>query len=211
MKLYYFVVAPNPTKVRLYLAEKAAAGNPIEVEEILVNLREGEQKTPEHLARHPFGQLPVLELDDGRFINESLPIIEYLEELHPEAPMIGEDATERARVRSLERAAEQRVLIMLARYIHTTQSPLGRPANPPVAAYFMEQLPEGLEFFDGLLGDGRPFLAGERPTIADCTLAAAFQFGRMVEYEIDAQYAHLKRWDAAFRARPSAQEIFVLK
>ena len=84
MKLYMFQVAPNPTRVRLYLAEKAAAGAKIDLQQIAVNLPKGEQRTPDHLARNPLGRLPVLELDDGSYLTESLAIIEYLEECYPE-------------------------------------------------------------------------------------------------------------------------------
>ena len=85
MKLYYFPVAPNPTRVRIYLAEKGT-----EVEQVLVDLRKGEQSSrSEHLERNPFGNLPVLELDDGRFLTESLAIMELFEELYPDPPMLG--------------------------------------------------------------------------------------------------------------------------
>ncbi len=105
MKLYTFPIAPNPTKVRIYFAEKG-----IEVEEGLVNLMKGEQKSAEHLARNPCGNLPVLELDDGTHLTESLAIIALFEELHPDPPMIGAHPIERARVRSLERIADLGVL-----------------------------------------------------------------------------------------------------
>ena len=95
MKLYCFPVAPNPTKVRLFLAEKAAAGRPLNVEEVTVSLPEGEQNAAEHAARNPFKRLPVLELDDGSYILESLAMIEYLDELFPEPSLIGRTARER--------------------------------------------------------------------------------------------------------------------
>ena len=133
MKLYVFPVAPNPTKVRLYLAEKAEGGSPVVLEQVAVNLREGEQHSAEHRARHPLGKLPVLELDDGTALFESLAIIEYLEELHPEPPLIGRDAVSRARVRGLERLADIGVLMAVARTVHATNSPLGLPPNPAVA------------------------------------------------------------------------------
>ena len=80
MKLYWFQVAPNPTKVRLYIAEKIAGGAAIELEQVVVNLPKGEQHSSEHQARNPFGSLPVLELelelDDGSYLIESLPIID---------------------------------------------------------------------------------------------------------------------------------------
>lgn len=210
MKLYAFPVAPNPTKVRLYLAEKAAAGGRIEIEEVTVNLRESQQKRPEFLARNPFGRLPVLELEDGTHLIESLAILEYLEECHPEPPMIGSTALERARVRELERIADLGVLVPIGRIVHATNSPLGFPPSPEMAAHFRQVLPEALGFLDRRLADGRPFVAGARPSIADCTLQAALQFGRFGKVEIDASFEHLARWDAAYRERPSAKSVLLL-
>ena len=128
MKLYYFPVAPNPTKVLVYLREKG-----IEIELQQVSLGEGEQNESEHLARNPRGALPVLELDDGSFVTESLPIIEYLEECYPEPVMIGETPEQRVRTREMERLADLRVLLPIGRTVHATNSPLGKPPNPAVA------------------------------------------------------------------------------
>ena len=100
MKLYYFPVAPNPTKVHLYLAEKQARGRGLDLEFVTVDLLQGEQRSEEHTGRNPFARLPVLELDDGSFLLESLAIIEYLEELNPEPPMIGVTPVGRAQVRA---------------------------------------------------------------------------------------------------------------
>jgi len=210
MRLFVFPVAPNPTRVRLYLAEKQAAGGRIELEQVTVDLRQGEQRSPAHLARNPFGRLPVLELPNGTHLTESLAIIQYLEELHPDPPLIGADPLARARVRELERIAELGVLVPVARILHSTRSPLGLPANPAVAAYFRELLPSALAVLDTRLADGRPFLAGERPTIADCTLAAALQFARFGEVEIDPRCEALARWDRAYRERPAARSVLSL-
>jgi glutathione S-transferase len=210
MKLHAFPIAPNPTKVRLYLAEKAAAGVKIESTEVMVDLREGEQKRTEHLSRNPFGRLPVLELDDGTHLIESLAIIEYLEERHPDPPMIGRDALERARVRELERIAELGVLVPVARIIHSTNSPLGLPPVPEMAAYFRRALPDALRVLDDRLADGRSFVAGERPTIADCTLQAAFQFARFGNVEIDPAVSNVIRWDREYRERPCVQSVLSL-
>jgi glutathione S-transferase len=206
-----FPVAPNPTKVRLYLAEKAAAGNEIDITQVPVNLREGEQRSPEHLARNPMGKLPVLELDDGSFLIESLAIIEYLEERFPEPPLIGRDPAERARVRALERVADLGVLYSVARIVHATNSPLGLSPNPAAADYVREMLlPAPLAELDRELSDGRPFVAGDAPTVADCTLAAALQFARFGKVETLEGHEHVARWDRAFRERPSAASVLVL-
>jgi glutathione S-transferase len=210
MKLYVFPIAPNPTRLRLYLAEKRTAGAALPLEEVMLNLPKGEQNSPEHLARNPFGKVPVLELDDGSYLSESLAIIEYFEELHPEPPLIGREPLERARVRELERIAEFSVLIPIARIVHGTRSPLGLPPQPEVVALFRGLLPRSLAVLDAKLADGRPFLAGARPSIADCTLAAAFQFGRFGGVEIDARYEELARWDRSYRERPAARSVLSL-
>ena len=157
MKLYYFPVAPNPTKVRIYLAEKG-----IEIEQVLVNLVKGEQKTPEHLARNPFGSLPVLELDDGTHLTESLAIIELFEDLYPDPPMIGTDPFERARVRRLERIADLGVLLPVGRIIHATRSPLGLPPAPEIAEAAWRGLPKALEVLDAAIGEASGSLTRAR-------------------------------------------------
>lgn len=199
MKLYQFPFAPNPRKVRVYLAEKG-----IEVPLETVNLPQGEQSQPEHLARNPLGALPVLQLDDGRLLTESLAIIEFFEELHPDPPMIGTDPWERARVRELERMAELGLLSRVARIMHATRSPLpGIEPNPAVAEHARLGLPELMAALDARVGDS-PFAAGQRPSIADCTLFAAFKLAEMVAIELPVA-PNLGRWFESFSKRPSAQ------
>lgn len=210
MKLYIFQVAPNPTKVRLYLAEKAAGGTDIALQQISVNLPKGEQRTPEHLARNPLGRLPVLELDDGSYLTESLSIIEYLEECYPTPPLIGRTPLERARVRELERIIEFGILNPIGRIIHATNSPIGLPPNPAVAEQFRKSLPEGLRFVESKLSHGRPFVMGEQPSIADCTLAASLQFARFGKVEIDAAFSNILAWDARYRERAVAKSVLVV-
>ena len=98
-----------------------------------VDLLTGEGHQPPHLKRNRMGKLPVLELDDGTYLTESCVIIEYLEELHPDPPMIGTTPQQRARTRELDRMADLGVLISFARTVHATNSPLGLPPNPEVA------------------------------------------------------------------------------
>lgn len=198
MKLYYFPVAPNPTKVRTYLAEKG-----LEVPLERVDLPAGEQRTPEFLAKSPMGKLPVLEADDGSFITESLAIIEYLEELHPDPPMIGTTPLERAHSRSLERFVDLGVLLPVGRVVHATNSPLGLPPNPAVAQQAREMLEQALGVLDARIGDG-PFLAGARVTVADCTLRAAFGFAEFGKVEIPDRFENVAAWYARFLERPSA-------
>ena len=210
MKLYVFPVAPNPTRIRLYLAEKREAGAQFDIEEIMVNLQQQEQQSEEHLRRNPLAKLPVLEIEDDVFLTESLTIIEYLEELTPDPPMIGATALDRARTRELERIIEIGVLRPTAGIVHATASPLGWPPNPAVADYFRELLPPNLAIVEERLRDGRPLLMGDQPSIADFCLAAAFQFGRMGKVDLDPAYENIVRWDAAFRERVSAKQVLLM-
>ena len=208
MRMYLFPVAPNPTKVSLFLAEKEAAGCRIDMEVVAVNLAAGEQKSEGHRARNPLARLPVLELDDGGFLLESLPIIEYLEELHPDAPMVGSSPSERARVRSLERIADLGVLLPIATIVHATNSPIGMEPSPEVAERFRGNMPAPLRYLDDQLADGRRFVAGDEPRIADFTLAAALQFGRFGKVEIGEEYENILRWDRAYRERDAVRHVF---
>jgi glutathione S-transferase len=210
MKLYMVPVAPNPTRVRLYVAEKRAGGADIELSELRINLMKGEQDSADHLARNPFGRVPVLELGDGTFLGESLAIVEYLEECHPEPPMIGREPGERARVRELERIAEMGVLQPVARIVHATNSPLGLEPDPRMAAYFRPVLEKALRVLDEKLSDGRGFVAGDTCSIADCTLQAAFQFARYGKVDVYSTFENLPRWDENYRARPAATAVLTL-
>ena len=200
MKIYDFTFAPNPRKLRVYLAEK---GISIPFEQ--VNLVEGEHRKPEFLAKNPMGSLPVLELDDGSCLTESLAIIEYFEELRPEPPMIGTTPLERARVRELERLAETSIFNRIARVFFNT-SPVFASAHqvPEAAAQALEGLPNALRVMDDAIGE-RAFVAGPNPTIADCTLFAAFEHAKLANVEIAQAYRNLTRWYEDFRKRPSAK------
>jgi len=200
MRIYDFHFAPNPRKLRVYLAEKG-----LSIPLVQVDITKGEQRNPEFLKKNPMGSLPVLELHDGSCLTESLAIMEFLEELHPEPPMIGTKPLERARVRELERLAEASIFNRIAR-VFFNKSPVfaGSHQVPEAAEQALEGLPNALRVMDEAVGD-RPFVAGETPTIADCTLFAAFEHAKLAEVTIDTAYKNLTRWYTDFRQRPSAK------
>lgn len=210
MKLHMFPLAPNAAKVRLYLAEKAAAGAPLEVEEVVVNLLDGDQRQPAFLAKNPMGAVPVLELDDGQCIHESLAIIEFFEELRPEPSLWGGDPASRAHARQVERIADLEGLVPIGREIHTTNSPLGLPANPVVAAHYRKRWERGLDHLEALMSDGRFFLAGDRVSVADCTLQAALQFARFGKIDALEGRGRLANWCARFRERATVEGVILL-
>lgn len=209
MKLYCVAVAPNPTKVMLYIAEKNAAGAGIEVEQITVKLMRGEQNSAAHRARNPFASLPVLEIAPGDYIIESLAIIEYLEEAYPQPSMLGDSLRSRAQVRELERIADLRVLLPLAQCVHATNSPLGLSPNDALAAHSRAVFSTGLLYLNQVLSDERPFLAGAAPSIADCTLSAALQFARFAALPIALDIDHVNRWNDEYCARDAARSVLL--
>lgn len=207
MKLYMVPLAPNPTKVMLYIAERAELGVEMDIEQIVVNTVKGRHREPEHLARNPFGTVPALELDDGSHLVESLAIIEYLEDRFPDGGLLGSDPLERARARDVERIVDLRIAGPMGAYGHAKNSPLGRPPDPEKAAAMEAQVQIPLDYLEGLLADGRPLLLGERVNLADLTLQASLQFLRYVEGDLFGDRPLLRAWDERYRERPAAQAV----
>ena len=207
MKLYMVPLAPNPTKVMLYIAERAELGLDMGIEQIVVNTVKGRHKEPAHLARNPFGTVPTLELDDGSHLVESLAIVEYLEDRFPEHGLLGASPEERGRARDVERIIDLKVASAMGQYGHAKNSPLGRPPNPELAARMEQSLQLPLDYLESLLSDGRPLLLGERASIADCTLQASLQFMRFVEADLFGERQRLRDWDERYRVRPAAQSV----
>lgn len=200
MKAYVFPFAPNPRKLLVYLGEKG-----LDIPREVVDIASGQNRTPEFLRKNPLGGLPVLELDDGSCLTESLAIIEYLEELNPKPPMLGATPLERARVREIERLCELGVLSNVASYFQNTHAFMaGRlKQSPDTAENAKGRLATNLKVLDEKIG-GRRFVAGERPSIADCTLLAALEFGEFAGVPLDPAFKNVTRWYTDFKERPSA-------
>ena len=210
MKLYTVPLAPNPMRVTLYLAERAALGCDVDIERVTVNTLKGRHREPEHLARNPWGTLPVLELDSGAFITESLNIIDYLDAAISGPGLWPEEPESMALARNLERTVELRITFDLAWYVHHQKSPLGLPQNPDKARELAERIQPGFDYVDGLLADGRPFLCGDAPGVADCTLAAFLQFMRFTQTDLLGERNALRQWDGHYRGRAEVSELFML-
>ena len=198
MKLYDSGLAPNPKKVRVFLAEKGLS-IPLEPVDILA----GGARSPEYLKINPIGGVPLLQLDDGSYLGESLAIMEYLDELHPTPPMIGTTPIERARTREIERWCELGVLNSIAQiFQHTSPMFASRlKQSPDAAANARTRLEGTLKVLDARIG-GNAFVAGKRPSIADCTLLAAFGLAAFAQVEIDPAFANVVRWHTEFQERP---------
>jgi glutathione S-transferase len=200
MRIFDSTLAPNPKKLRVFLAEKN-----VSIPYVAVDLISGGARSPEFLQKNPLGGVPVLELDDGTSLTESLTIMEYLDELYPTPPMIGATPIERARTREVERWCELGVLGTVAQiFQHTSPLFAGRLTQVPAAAENARvRLANTLKVVDARIGKS-PFVAGQRVSIADCTLFAALEFANVAQVAIDPELAQLARWYAAFKVRPSA-------
>jgi glutathione S-transferase len=186
--------------VRIYLAEKG-----IQVPYEQVDLAKGEHQTPEFLAKNPLGNVPVLELDDGTCLNESVAICRYFEELHPEPPLFGTDPVDRALVEMWQRRMEFNLFLSVALcFRNTSEFFKGRiPQVPEYGELSRKAADKAFAWLDGELAD-REFVAGDRYTIADITALCGVDFGRFAQIKVSEDQKNLKRWYDAVASRPSA-------
>ncbi|RIK98240.1 MAG: glutathione S-transferase [Proteobacteria bacterium] len=201
MLLYDSKLAPNPRRVRIFLAEKG-----IVVPTVQVDIARGESREPSFLARNPLGGTPVLELDDGTHLAESVAICRYFEETQPEPPLMGTDARDRALVEMWQRRMELELFRWVTGCFQNTHAFFaGRIEQVPAYGEVCRKTArDRLAWLDGELA-GRPFVAGERYTIADVTALVAVDFGRVVDVRIAPEQKHLMRWYEAVSSRPSAK------
>jgi glutathione S-transferase len=200
MKLYDSRTAPNPRRVRIFLAEKG-----IEVPVVQVDLGKRENLEPAFLARNPLGRVPVLELDDGAHLCESVAICRWFEEQKPLPPLLGVDARDRAFVEMWQRRMEIELWNNVTGCFQNTHDYFkGRIQQVPAYGEACRAAAvERLAWLDGVLAE-REFVAGDRYTIADITAQVAIDFARVVKLRIDPAHKQLVRWHEAVSARPSA-------
>ncbi len=201
MKIYDSTLAPNPRRVRIFLAEKG-----IEVPYEQINLAKAENRSPEFLKINPLGGIPVLELDDGTHIAESVAICRYFEEQQPEPPLMGTDAKDRAVVEMWQRRMELNVLLLTAQTFRNTHE-FFKGRIPQVAEYgevCRKAAESSLKWLDEELAK-REFIAGDRFTIADITALCGIDFGRVSGIKIAPDQKNLERWHETISARPSAK------
>jgi glutathione S-transferase len=201
MKLYDSRRAPNPRRVRWFMAEKGID----DIEIVDVDLLAGAHRTPEYVGRAGIAQAPALTMDDGTTITESIAICRYLESLYPEPNMFGRDAKETAVIEMWTRRAELLAaypLMLAVRHGHPALAALETQV-PEVGATNRAQAERSLALFDRQLAEHR-WIAGERVTIADGVLFVGIDFARMVRFAVPEAHADLTRWVAAMRERASA-------
>ncbi|MEQ3747634.1 MAG: glutathione S-transferase family protein [Henriciella sp.] len=202
MKLYDYKAGPNPRRVRIYLAEKG-----VEIPLVNVDIMKREQKSPEFLKKNPIGSIPVLELDDGTCISESVAICRYIEEIHPEPPLFGRTPKEKAIVEMWLRRVELNFMMPVGMvWIH----------GHPLTAKLIKQIPEaaeqnrkrvhmGYKLLDDQLSQ-TTFIAGDAYSVVDAVALGSLDFANgLVGVPYGDDLPNLKRWHDAVSARPSAQ------
>ena len=193
--------APNPRRVRMFLAEKGIA-----LDETPVDLMTREHKSEAFRAKNSLGQVPTLELDDGTTISETVAICRYFEELQPEPSLFGRTALEKAQVDMWVRRVEFVLMQPVGNY--------WRHAHPRTAALILqykdfgesnrEAYSNAQRWLDGELADGRAFIAGDRVSMADICALSTVDFANWIGLPIDADRPHLAAWCARMKSRPSA-------
>ncbi len=202
MKLFDSRRAPNPRRVRWFMAEKGIG----DIEVIDVDLFKGEHKAPEYLARFGAANVPALEMDDGTTVTESVAICRYLESLYPEPNMFGRDPKETAIIEMWTRRNEMLVatpLMMAVRHSHPALAAL-ETQIPEVAENGRQSGVRGLKVIDRRLAESE-FIAADRLTMADILAATAIDFARMARFRPPEELVNVRRWLDAMMARPAAQ------
>jgi glutathione S-transferase len=201
MKLYNSNLAPSPRRVRIFLAEKG-----VSIPRVEVDLAKLEHKTPKFAGLNPFETIPVLELDDGTRIAETIAICRYIEALWPAPNLFGLTPVELAMIEMWQRQLELRLLFPIAQVVRHSHPKMAEMENPQVSDWAAVNRPKALhamEIADEALRD-RPFIAGDRFTVADITGLVALDFAKSARIAIPPELVHLNRWHEALKMRPSA-------
>lgn len=202
MKLHEAATAPNCRRVRIFLAEKG-----IEVPVVPVDLGKAENRGEPFRQKNPMGRVPVLELDDGTFIAESVAICRYFEQLQPEPVLMGgSDPEEAARIEMWQRRMELEIALPIMQVFRNTH-PYFADRIDQYADYGEGQrghATKRLEWLDRELAD-REFVAGDEYSIADITAQIGIDFGRVTKFKVTEETPNLLRWHQAVSARPSAK------
>jgi glutathione S-transferase len=201
MKLYDAGRAPNPRRVRIFLAEKG-----IKIPNEQVDLGGLQQRTDAYTAINPMQRVPALVLDDGTVIAESIAICRYFETVQPDPPLFGVGALQSALVEMWNRRAELHLLFPVASVFQHLHPAMSRMVDPQVAQWGEANKPKVmkfLEFLDHELKD-RSYVAGADYTVADITALVAVDFMRVSKLAIPDSLSNLQRWHKTVSARPSA-------
>ena len=201
MKIYDYKGFPNPRRVRIFLAEKGIWNIPFEH----IDVPAGNHRKPDFLAKNPYAAVPVMELDDGTYVSESMAISRYFEESYPSPSLLGGTAKEKAEIDMWQRRIEASILEpALAYFHHGTEGfgPLEIYQNPDWGSHNRDRVAAGLEKLDHQL-NGRPFIVGDNFSVADITAVCGIDMAKAVGIDIPENFVNVLRWYDLVSARPS--------
>jgi glutathione S-transferase len=201
MKLYDFGRAPNPRRVRIFLAEKG-----IKIPSEQVDLGLLQQRSDAYTAINPMQRVPALTLDDGTVIAESIAICRYFEGVQPEPMLFGRGPLASALVEMWNRRAELHLLFPVASVFQHLHPAMKQMVNPQVAEWGEANKPRVVDFLKFLDSElkSRPYVAGTDYTVADITALVAVDFMRVSKMTVPDNLTNVQRWHEAVSARPSA-------
>ncbi|MEE9313687.1 MAG: glutathione S-transferase [Rhizobiaceae bacterium] len=201
MKLYDGGAAPNPRRVRIFLAEK---GIEIPIEPVDMTSLGHRDKTVTKL--NPLQRLPVLELDDGTALSETVAICRYFEELHPTPPLMGIGAQDKAVVEMWQRRMELNFLLPVANVFRHTHPAMKQWEIPQIAEVADTNRPRVAKILIWMNDElaNRSFIAGDSFTIADITAMVTMDFMKPARLQIPDGLEHLNQWYASVKGRSSA-------
>ncbi len=211
MKIFDRAGFPNPSRIRIVLADK---GLESEITFVSVDLIAAEHKQAPFLAMNPAGKIPVLELDDGTLISESTAITEYFDNLDGAPTLTGRTPREKAMIHMMQNRAESELMSAVDGYFHNATSGLGAAMQPYLSPEWAggkewgqrqgKRAVRGMVYFDGVLKN-RPFAAGETFSMADITVFAALNFADAAGLAIPDNLAALMDWRSKIADLPSVR------
>jgi len=206
MKLYDNDFAPSPRRVRMFIAEKGLESRGVRITRIPVDIAANETQSAAYLEVNPQGEVPVLELDDGTRLQESLAICRYLEALHPEPCLFGATPLARARIEAMTLGLMFRVYVPTTHaFRHTHRFWQGRVTQiAEYGALARDQVLAEWQRIDSLLAS-RPFVAGDTFSFADIVAFTTLEFGKPSGIRLQPAQQHLSRWYADIASRPSSK------
>lgn len=206
MKLYDNGFAPSPRRVRMFIAEKGLEQRGVPITRIPVDIAADETHGEAFLAVNPLGEVPVLELDDGTRLRESLAICRYLEAVYPEPCLFGATPLARATIEAATLELMFRVYVPTTQaFRHTHKFWQGRLTQiPEYGVMARDQVLAEWRRIDASLAD-REFIAGDAFSMADIVAFTTLEFGKPSGIRLQAEHAHLARWYSAIASRPSAK------
>lgn len=208
MKFYDCNTAPSPRRVRIFMAEKG-----LEIPTVQVDLRKNEQLSSDFRKLNPWCTVPVLVLDDGTAISEVAAVCRYIEEIHPEPPLLGVDASDRAMVAMWDHRCEIDGFLAASEAFRNAAKglreraktgPKNLPQIPELAERGRSRLGQFFEVLDQRLAESS-CIAGDRYSIADITAQVTIDFAGWIKMKVPDRLRHVRRWYGEVSLRPSAK------